>query len=94
MTDIVEELTERAASYRLGGPSSEHTALLLERAATQIASLRSVENSAKAVLASWDERGMEQEQYVESSATGHSYWSPAASLVSSGAIAGLRAALK
>ena len=33
---LVDELKERAASYRLGGPSSEHTALLLEAAAAKI----------------------------------------------------------
>lgn len=42
MTDLVLELTERAASYRLGGPSSEHTALLLEMAANEITTLREV----------------------------------------------------
>lgn len=41
MTDIVDKLTERAASYRLGGPSSEHTASLLENAAFAIKTLRS-----------------------------------------------------
>lgn len=40
MSDIVERLTERAASYRTGGPSSEHTAFLLEEAASEIARLR------------------------------------------------------
>ena len=39
--DLVRELNERAASYRLGGPSSEHTAALLEQAAEEIEALRS-----------------------------------------------------
>lgn len=38
--DLVRELNERAASYRLGGPSSEHTAALLEQAAEEIEALR------------------------------------------------------
>lgn len=40
MIDIVNELRERAESYRSGGPSSAHTALLLERAAYEIEDLR------------------------------------------------------
>lgn len=36
--DLIERLRERAASYRLGGPSSEHTALMLEEAADALAS--------------------------------------------------------
>jgi hypothetical protein len=31
-----QELRERAVSYRLGGPSSEHTALMLDNAAEEI----------------------------------------------------------
>lgn len=42
MTDLVKDLRERAESYRLGGPSSEHTALLLEAAAAQIEYLRAL----------------------------------------------------
>jgi hypothetical protein len=33
---LVERLEERAASYRQGGPSSEHTAALLDDAAATI----------------------------------------------------------
>lgn len=36
MTDLVERLTDRAESYRQGGPSSEHTAVMLEEAAARI----------------------------------------------------------
>jgi predicted trehalose synthase len=36
MSDIVERLRERATSYRAGGPSSEHTATILEEAAAEI----------------------------------------------------------
>ncbi len=42
MKPLVEELRERAESYRLGGPSSEHTALILEAAAAQIEYLRAL----------------------------------------------------
>lgn len=35
---LVERLRERAASYRLGGPSSEHTASLLDEAAAALLS--------------------------------------------------------
>lgn len=42
MTDIVTELKERAQSYREGGPSSAHTADMLERAALEIEYLRFV----------------------------------------------------
>lgn len=42
MNNLVDELRERAASYRLGGPSSEHTALLLEAAAAQIEYLKAL----------------------------------------------------
>lgn len=34
---LVERLRERAESYRMGGPSSEHTAALLDEAATALA---------------------------------------------------------
>ncbi|PWE56735.1 hypothetical protein DEM27_10250 [Metarhizobium album] len=40
MSDIVQELRERAESYRLGGPSSEHTARILEKASNEIERLR------------------------------------------------------
>jgi hypothetical protein len=40
---LPEELRERAESYRASGPSAEHTAALLERAADEIDRLR-VEN--------------------------------------------------
>ena len=36
MSDLVERLRERATSYRTGGPSSEHTAVMLEEAADEI----------------------------------------------------------
>lgn len=39
---LIVELRERANSYRLGGPSSEHTALLLEAAASEIDWLLSI----------------------------------------------------
>lgn len=38
MSDLVDRLNRRADSYRLGGPSSEHTASLLEEAAVAVAS--------------------------------------------------------
>ena len=37
-SDLIERLQDRAASYRLGGPSSEHTALLLDQAASALSS--------------------------------------------------------
>lgn len=37
-SDLIERLQDRAASYRLGGPSSEHTALLLDQAAIALSS--------------------------------------------------------
>jgi len=40
MSDIVEKLRERAMSYRAGGPSSEHTAVMLVQAADEIERLR------------------------------------------------------
>lgn len=40
MTDMVERLRERAESYREGGPSSEHTAAMLDEAAREIEALR------------------------------------------------------
>jgi hypothetical protein len=39
---LQDELRERATSYRLGGPSSEHTALILEAAAAKIDYLESL----------------------------------------------------
>ena len=36
MSDLVERLHERAESYRQGGPSSEHTAVMLDEAASRI----------------------------------------------------------
>jgi 5'-deoxynucleotidase YfbR-like HD superfamily hydrolase len=39
MSDLIERLSERAVSYRMGGPSSEHTALILEEAAARIKEL-------------------------------------------------------
>lgn len=50
--------------------------------------------AAVAVLNSWDERlAPEQERKARLAGTDHEYWSPAASMVSSEAIANLRAAL-
>ena len=46
--DIITELRERAASYRLGGPSSEHTATLLEKAADEIERLANMVQHAAA----------------------------------------------
>jgi predicted Zn-dependent protease len=37
-SDLIARLQDRAASYRLGGPSSEHTALLLDQAAIALSS--------------------------------------------------------
>jgi hypothetical protein len=55
---LVAELRERAASYRLGGPSSEHTAVLLDKAADALESERSrvdrLEKALKAVAESND----------------------------------------
>ena len=36
MSDLVNRLHERAESYRQGGPSSEHTAVMLEEAASRL----------------------------------------------------------
>lgn len=36
MSDLVNRLHERAESYRQGGPSSEHTAVMLDEAASRI----------------------------------------------------------
>lgn len=36
MSDLVERLHERAESYRQSGPSAEHTAVMLEEAASRI----------------------------------------------------------
>lgn len=38
-SELVERLRERAESYRMGGPSSEHTAALLDDAAASIEAL-------------------------------------------------------
>lgn len=38
-SELVKELRERAESYRMGGPSSEHTAALLDDAAARIEAL-------------------------------------------------------
>ena len=43
-----KELRERAASYRLGGPSAEHTAVMLDKAADEIERLRNAIISAVA----------------------------------------------
>lgn len=40
MSDIVKRLRERAESYRMGGPSSEHTAAMLDEAAAAIEAQR------------------------------------------------------
>ena len=34
--ELIERLRDRASSYRLGGPSSEHTAALLDEAADRL----------------------------------------------------------
>lgn len=39
--DIVERLRERAASYRMSGPSAEHTAALLDEAADKLSAISS-----------------------------------------------------
>ena len=39
-TDLVARLRERAASYRMSGPSSEHTAAILDEAAAEIETAR------------------------------------------------------
>lgn len=38
-SELVERLRNRAESYRMGGPSSEHTAALLDEAAARIEAL-------------------------------------------------------
>ena len=50
MSDIEQRLRERATSYRQGGPSSEHTASILDEAADTIASLRSKLEEAEGAL--------------------------------------------
>ena len=47
MSDIVEKLRERAMSYRAGGPSSEHTAVMLVQAADEIERLRMAREDAQ-----------------------------------------------
>jgi len=48
---LVAELQARAESYRLGGPSSEHTAALLDRAAIVISSTSAALEDAKRIFA-------------------------------------------
>lgn len=48
LTQLRAELRERAASYRLGGPSSEHTAALLDRAADALDALQAERDEARA----------------------------------------------
>jgi hypothetical protein len=47
---LEKELRERATSYRQGGPSSEHTAAMLDQAADELASLRASLEEAVRVL--------------------------------------------
>jgi hypothetical protein len=42
MSTLAERLRERAESYRMGGPSSEHTAAMLDDAAAEIERLQEV----------------------------------------------------
>lgn len=44
---LVERLRDRAESYRMGGPSSEHTAAILDEAATALASERAAHTETK-----------------------------------------------
>lgn len=44
---LVERLRERAESYRMGGPSSEHTAALLDEAATALTTERAAHAETK-----------------------------------------------
>lgn len=44
---LVERLRERAESYRMGGPSSEHTAALLDEAATALSTERAAHAETK-----------------------------------------------
>jgi chromosome segregation ATPase len=48
MSALVDELRARAASYRQGGPSSEHTAALLDKAADELTTLQSRLEAVKA----------------------------------------------
>lgn len=57
MSDIEQRLRERATSYRQGGPSSEHTASILDEAADTIASLRSKLEEAEGALEPFAEAG-------------------------------------
>lgn len=50
IASLVERLRERAESYRMGGPSSEHTAALLDEAATALASERAAHAETKRAL--------------------------------------------
>ena len=73
MSDLVERLHERAESYRQGGPSSEHTAVMLDEAASRIsqqdAELEAAEANARALaFAEVEQKAREwAEHYPQSS---------------------------
>ncbi len=50
-SELVERLRERAESYRMGGPSSEHTAALLDDAAARIEALEAEKARLREALA-------------------------------------------
>ena len=51
MSDIEQRLRERATSYRSGGPSSEHTASLLDEAADSLEDATGALDKCQRVLA-------------------------------------------
>jgi hypothetical protein len=59
MADLIERLRERAESYRAGGPSSEHTASLLDEAAEKIDKLMS------AYVDGYDSAKSEYKEYLQ-----------------------------
>ena len=86
----LDRLEEVGMLFAISGPGSDGYTVPLY--ATPPAS--GLREAALAVLNSWDERvGHEKEALRKSSQDGHEYWSPASSMVSSDAMAALRAAL-
>lgn len=56
MTSLVERLRERSESYRMSGPSAEHTARMLDEAAYQIERLTRELADLQAKAAKWDKK--------------------------------------
>ena len=54
IASLVDRLRERAESYRMGGPSSEHTAALLDEAATALTTERAAHAETRRALDALD----------------------------------------